>query len=853
MLDPLPGQTPLPSAPALRPNVAFEAETLAEHKGFDFRHFWHSILERLWIVALCLLAGLFLALGYLARTPKLYQGHIVLEVEVQEPTFVNDPESSTRMRSAFLASQEAMRTIEQKLTNRNLLARVVRAEGLVDDGGWALFGSSVDRKNKSSRQVPVSRPYSSPVSPNAIGLGASVTPLEEGLAGALSTMVKPVIRRGTRLIDLYVTNRDPMLAQSLAEAVGREYIRSSIERRASFSQETLRYLLEEEERLKANLQKTEAAVADYKAKTPDALQLGGGAASTGSQTGAGSAGGRGGLVEDKLQELTSKLTAAKAERLRLEAELKQIEDTGDNVDALLAVPSIAAAGPVNDRRRDVAQLEAGVATLAQRYKDKHPKMMAVRAALAEAKDALRRAVLAEPAVLRNTLDQARAAETNLQTATHEQEKAALALNKAAIGYQELARQAETDRALYESVLRQIKETNLTKDVKANAVSVIEHSPLPHFPVSPNPMKAIALGLLGGIAAALGVVCLADVLDRSIKTVDQAESLLALPVLAAIPEVKEKPKSGRTNNSGISDSTSYRLVAEAPEGPAAEAFRNLRAALSLLGPDADRKVFLFASALPTEGKSFTSANYALALTQQGHRVLLIDGDLRRPSLHKIFRLAVDKGTSSENNDETPGVVDYLVGGVELSAAVRPVSTDAAGDAVSEQSKIAAAPSGQLSVLASGQRAPNPAELLSGPGFAALISEAARLFDRVVIDSAPILAVSDTLLMTPHVQTICMVVRAHKTPRDVVHRALSMLANAGGRPAGLILNRLPHRRGAGFYYYYASPGYGAGEGSYAGRYGGTIRRCELVPKKKKTGRRKGKASHLNPLPKGEAPRE
>src|SRR3989454_3437467 len=132
-------------------------------------------------------------------------------------------------------------------------------------------------------------------------------------------------------------------------------------------------------------------------------------------------------------------------------------------------------------------------------------MMAARAALAEAKDALRRAVLAEPAVLRNTLDQARAAETNLETATREQEKAALALNKAAIGYQELARQAETDRALYESVLRQIKETNLTKDVKANAVSVIEHSPLPHFPVSPSPMKAIALGLLGGIAAALGVV------------------------------------------------------------------------------------------------------------------------------------------------------------------------------------------------------------------------------------------------------------------------------------------------------------------------------------------------------------
>ncbi len=173
------------------------------------------------------------------------------------------------------------------------------------------------------------------------------TPLEDGLGGALSSMVKPVIRRGTRLIDLYVTNRDPAMAQRLAEAVGREYIRMSIERRANFSQESLRYLMEEEERLKANLQRSEAAVAEYKAKTPDALQLGGGAAATGGADRARSAGGRGGLVEDKLQELTSKVTSAKGDRVRLESELKQIDQVGDNVDALLAIPSIANAPVVS--------------------------------------------------------------------------------------------------------------------------------------------------------------------------------------------------------------------------------------------------------------------------------------------------------------------------------------------------------------------------------------------------------------------------------------------------------------------------------------------------------------------------
>src|SRR6266404_4967119 len=246
------------------------------------------------------------------------------------------------MRSSFLASQEAMRTIEQNLTNQTLLARVVRSEGLAEDGGRALLGQNITSRD-ASKATP--RPVASPTAnkiDNTIGV-TTFTPFEEALGGAAAGMVKPVIRRGTRLIDLYVTNRDPAMAQRLAEVIGREYIRNSIERRASFSQDALRYLLEEEDRLKINLQKSEAAVAEYKAKTPDALQLGGGTAATGSQTGsgAGAGGPRGGVVEDKLQDLNTKLTTAKADQIRLEGELKQIEQAGENIDALLAVPTIS--------------------------------------------------------------------------------------------------------------------------------------------------------------------------------------------------------------------------------------------------------------------------------------------------------------------------------------------------------------------------------------------------------------------------------------------------------------------------------------------------------------------------------
>ncbi|HXY61021.1 MAG TPA: CpsD/CapB family tyrosine-protein kinase, partial [Chthoniobacterales bacterium] len=298
---------------------------------------------------------------------------------------------------------------------------------------------------------------------------------------------------------------------------------------------------------------------------------------------------------------------------------------------------------------------------------------------------------------------------------------------------------------------------------------------------------------------------------------------------AVPETRTSElKAKRAADATERGAAKYRLVDEFPGGPIAESFRNLRASLSLLGRAADRKVFLFTSALPNEGKSFTSVNYSLALAQQGHRVLLVDGDLRRPNIHKVFR------NNNERRGEHPGLVDYLIGAVELKNASRLVAKVKRDPAAPAASRLSQVPPGELFIMAGGQRAPNPAELLSGECFEHLISEASSMFDRVVIDSAPILAVSDTLLMAKHVQTICMVVRANKTPRNAVHRALMLLTTAGNRPAGLVLNRLPRRRGAGYYYYYASHGYGDGQGSYIGEY---ARRAKLMSDVSSNGARNG----------------
>ena len=157
---------------------------LESQRGFNLRAFWHSFIERIWIVILCVLAGLFISLGYLARTPRTYQSHGVLEVDFQEPTIAATEDNPMRMRAMFLASQEALRTIEQNITNRQMLARVIRSEGLADDGGAALLGNSIS-SDSSKNSSPPPKSTASRAQPDLVQ-GMTFTPMEEALAGALS-------------------------------------------------------------------------------------------------------------------------------------------------------------------------------------------------------------------------------------------------------------------------------------------------------------------------------------------------------------------------------------------------------------------------------------------------------------------------------------------------------------------------------------------------------------------------------------------------------------------------------------------------------------------------------------------
>jgi polysaccharide biosynthesis transport protein len=374
-------------------------------------------------------------------------------------------------------------------------------------------------------------------------------------------------------------------------------------------------------------------------------------------------------------------------------------------------------------------------------------------------------VLKVPQSVRSAYDSAAAAERALQEELAKQETLARQLTRDLVEYQRLVRDVEGNRSLYDAVQQRLKEAALTRELKPSTVQLNTRAVAPTVPVSPKKtqlmIRGIALGVILGVLFALGL----NALDSSIKTVDDAEEYLHLPVLTSIPNIK----GGETL-----------VMKNQARSPGAEAFRTLRTSVSMLGRAEHRRTFLFTSPVPQEGKTFCSVNFALSLAQQGHRTLLIDGDLRRPAIQKA--LGIEK-------HRLPGVTDYLTGQKKFDEIVKEWDAE------------------NFFFIPAGTTAPNPAELVGQGSFDALIEEAMLHYDRVVVDSAPIHAVSDTLLMLSKIQTVCLVIHVGKTPRKAAARAVELLYKAEAPLAGLILNRQPRRRfTAGYDPYYTYAYYG-----------------------------------------------
>ena len=726
--SPNPAPTPVihPPSPASH-NGVFQPDHMA-----DIRRTWHAVIEKSWIIGFTLALALALGVTFIRRAPVLYASTATIQVERGQDRIFK----AENMRVEDLQSLDFLQTVAQSLKARPLLARVALSNNLPANPQF------------------MARPEGQP------GDAQILKKLDD------ITAVK--LRRGTRLIDITVTHSAPSLTADIANGLVDEYINDNAERHVSSTEIVSGSLIKEADRLKKKLEESEQALQKYKEK----------------QTNASSLDDRQNLVVDALKNLSARVTEAKFQHIKAESDYSQALQLRSNINALLTMTVVANNPIVVSSLQSVSRAEEDFAALKQRYKEKHPKFIQAVSQLAVLKSDLTNTVLKSVEMLKAGVEAALASQTALEQALRVQEASALELGGLAIQYTVLSREVESDRALYDSVLSRMKETSVTKEMQPTKIRVVQPAYQPESPVSPNKMRIMAASAVAGLFIGFLVIMVLNFLDTSIKTVDEMESLLKLPVLSTVSHLKEVKKTKHPL-----------VVAEDAKSSGAEAFRTLRTALSMLGREEDRRVFLLTSSMPQEGKTFCSLNYSASLAQMGLKTLLIDGDLRRPTVESSL---LGKDTDS------PGVTDFLTGRKSFTEVVRPAGLE------------------KLFFISGGTTAPNPAELLAKDALGGLIAEALKEYDRVVVDSAPIHAVSDTLLMLKNVQTVCLVVRAARTSSRSVQRCVQLLKGAHAPLSGVIMNQMPIHRGVGYGYYYYNTYYDYhyhGKYSKKGVYGAT----------------------------------
>lgn len=689
----------------------------SDGEAIDWRRHFFVVVRGLWLVILLTLVSVGAAWFWLQRQVPQYNSRAVLRVEEQEVKVLDKVEN---VREEALQSITYMNTIVQSLTSNTLLLRVITANGL-DKDPWIGYPSKGGKP-----------------------------PLEVELAERFKTQITVKPRRTTRLIDIVVEHPNPEMARKLANSIVSEFLASTIEQRKGLASNATGFLSGEFEQLRKKVQDSEARLARFRSENKDAISV------VDQQN----------IIVERLKALNADVTNADNALIKLETDLQQLERVKEgNFSELLNIPSVAALPVIAQAREALAAKESQFAALKNRYLEKHPKHIEAATQVTELRKSLELKLKSADSLLRQRFDAAKETQRRLHAALEEQKKKALALDQLAMPYNALAREVELDRQLFQEVSSRRRETQLSEKMDRVPYTLVEAPLVANTPVKPQKLKTLAIALFGGLLAGLGVVLGLDRLDSSLRSVDQAEHELGLGALAALPDAGK----GKDGSSGL-------VMLDDGGSSAAEAFRTLRASLSLLGEESTRRLLLVTSAVPAEGKTYTSVNLAIALAKQGYRTLLVDADLRQPQVANVLLGKVQK------RHELPGLSDVLSGEASLDQSVRPTEIE------------------NLFVLIAGRRAPNPAELLAQPHAGRLLQSLPNHFDRVVVDSAPVNAVSDSLALAGHVHAVCLVVRAGKTPRRAVERAVKQLQTTGARIAGFVLNRVPRGRGAAYYYYY-----------------------------------------------------
>jgi succinoglycan biosynthesis transport protein ExoP len=466
------------------------------------------------------------------------------------------------------------------------------------------------------------------------------------------------------------------------------------------------------------------------------------------------------IVVQKLSDLTTAVTQAKTERFQKEVLYQQLQGLRGNNAALDTYPAILSNVFIQQQKNELAGLQSQFTQLGEKLGPNHPDMVKLRSAIQLTQAKLDGEIGKVVQSVRNEYQAALAKENSLAAALNSQKGEALGMNRKAIEYGVLDREVQSSRQIYDSLMQRAKETGVSSELRTSNIRVVDRAERPLKPVTPQKALNELLALFGGTVLACGLVLFFEYMDSRIKTPDEIKAHLGLPHLGLLPALGPGKKGDE-----------YPLVSNGVPANFSEAFRGIRTNVLFSSAQEGSKSIVVTSTGPGEGKSMVAANLAISLAQASQRVLLIDADMRKPKVHEVFSVA-----------QEPGLSNVLVGNAKASESVR--KTAASG----------------LWILPAGKIPPNPAELVGSARFRDFLGSLKDHFDWVIVDSPPVMAVTDAALAAHFASGVVFVVGADMTSRHAAMRALDQLEQANAKFVGAVLNRVDLDRNSYYYSQY-----------------------------------------------------
>ena len=643
-----------------------------------------------------------------------------------ENTFYEDPEPYYNTQFRILKGRDLTRRVIKRL----------KLETVPEFNGTAAPPSTPVTmvRDLEGRVMNLIRPAQAPPTETP---KVDETPDESALVSAFIGRVGVEPIRASRLVDVTFTAVDSTFAAMAVNTLVDEYVEQNLAVKLGASQNMLEWLGGELEKQQKKVRESEQALAEYRDKQ-NAMSLDD----------------KQNIVGQRLTALNDALIKARTSKVQKEAIYNQVKSISGSTSPD-AIPIIATNPQVQTLKSKMNDLLRDKTRLEERYGPKNPQVQANAGQIQDTQRALDQEIQRAMQTIKNDYDSA-VLEVSMLSSNLDAAKAdAQDLGRKSVGYNVMEREARSNRTVYESLLQREKELRVSSNSRQNNVRIVDRAEVPKAPLTPAGRRTWLMSITVGLMLSIGVAFGLDYMNDTIKTPEDVTRRLKLPFLGLVPSVRGDKHPLLTSSHVPHDF--------------GEAFRSLRTSLISKYPSNGTKILIVTSAQPLEGKTTTAANIAMALAYGGSRVLLVDGDMRRPGLHRPLRLTNERGLSQ-----------VLIG----QARVRDV--------------IQRTVDPNLLAITAGKTPPNPSELLSSERMQTLLTNLAHgPVDWIIIDTPPVLAVTDAVILAPLVAGVTFVVGAEMTRRRLAERAIDTILASQPRYVAVVLNRVDFARNK--YYY------------------------------------------------------